>query len=234
MTPAQARRQRRELLRDIARDQKRQQKEHLSALRQAIKDARAARKAAILHAKHGCRRARAEARQRASELRARVLAELRETLRLERQAARGTCATGLAAAREIKDRLERSRAELAAERQYRREMRQIEKSSRARRTELVRSSVRERGLESDEEVAGNIPPELTRLWERVKRRIRGSDRMTRTEAFLHYAEEHPSEVLLALEDRTEEVIRELEKQEKQARRALARPAAREEREEAPF
>ena len=57
---------------------------------------------------------------------------------------------------------------------------------------------------------GNIPPDLVGLWERVKRSIKDSSRMSRTEAFLHYAEEHPDEVLAVIEDKTEATIRELE------------------------
>jgi hypothetical protein len=51
--------------------------------------------------------------------------------------------------------------------------------------------------------------------------------MTRTEAFLEYAHNHPAEVLTALEDRTEEMIRELEARERQVRRELKRKAPRE-------
>ena len=47
--------------------------------------------------------------------------------------------------------------------------------------------------------------------------------MTRTEAFLHYAEEHPDEVLRSIEDKSDAVLRELEAQERAARR---RPLAR--------
>lgn len=114
-------------------------------------------------------------------------------------------------------------------------MRRIERGNRQRRAELIRASHKERQSESDDEVRGNIPPELVALFERVKGRIKGSDRMTRTEAFLHYAEEHPREVLLSIEDKTEAVIRDLERQaakaEREARRTLS-PRALEE--EVPF
>jgi hypothetical protein len=101
-------------------------------------------------------------------------------------------------------------------------LRRIERANRAARLQIRRPSRSERRGESDDEVRGNIPPEFVGLWERVKRRIRGSDRMTRTEAFLHYAHEHPSEVLEVLEDRTENLIRELEAKERAAARALRR------------
>jgi len=44
---------------------------------------------------------------------------------------------------------------------------------------------------------------------------------------LQWVEEHPNELLAAIEDRTEEVIRDLERQERDARRALKRPIPRE-------
>ena len=80
----------------------------------------------------------------------------------------------------------------------------------------------ERQAESDDEVRANIPPELVALFERVKRGIKASPRMSRTEAFLKYAEEHPGEVLVAVDDKTDALIRELEEQERQARHNLRR------------
>jgi hypothetical protein len=46
--------------------------------------------------------------------------------------------------------------------------------------------------------------------------------MSRTEAFLDYAEEHPDEALVAIDDKTDALIRELEEQERAARRELRR------------
>jgi hypothetical protein len=227
MTPAQGRKQRRELMRQIEREHRRAAREKLVHLRQQIRDAKQLRRTAIVQAKERCRAERIAARARARELRRRALEELREAVRRERAAARETCAADLAAAHGIADKVERTRAELAAERKYQRELRRIERANRAARLDTKRATRAERRGESDEEVAGNIPPEFLSLWQRVKGRIRGSDRMTRTEAFLEYAHNHPAEVLTALEDRTEEVIRELEAREGQARRELKRKPPRE-------
>jgi hypothetical protein len=57
----------------------------------------------------------------------------------------------------------------------------------------------------------------------VKRGIKASPRMSRTEAFLKYAEEHPDEVLVAIDDKTDALIRELEQQKREARRSPPRP-----------
>ncbi|MGA7124403.1 MAG: hypothetical protein WBY94_30150 [Polyangiaceae bacterium] len=51
-------------------------------------------------------------------------------------------------------------------------------------------------------------------------------RMSRTESFLHYAEENPDEVLAAVDDKTDALIRELEAQHREARRSLRRPPPR--------
>ena len=50
--------------------------------------------------------------------------------------------------------------------------------------------------------------------------------MSRTESFLRYAEENPDEVLAAVDDKTEALIRELEAQHVEARRSLRRPRPR--------
>jgi hypothetical protein len=50
--------------------------------------------------------------------------------------------------------------------------------------------------------------------------------MSRTEAFLHYAEENPDDVLAATDDKTDALIRELEAQQREARRSLRRPPPR--------
>jgi hypothetical protein len=57
------------------------------------------------------------------------------------------------------------------------------------------------------------------LFERVNRAIKATPRMSRTEAFLHYAEEHPDEVLDVLEDKTDALIRELEAKPREGARA---------------
>jgi hypothetical protein len=67
-----------------------------------------------------------------------------------------------------------------------------------------------------------LPPELVSLFEKVKRGIKGSARASRLEVFLKYAEEHPHEVLAAIDDKTEDVIRDLERQQREAARHVRR------------
>jgi hypothetical protein len=128
-------------------------------------------------------------------------------------------------ARGIKNDIARARAEVLAERSYQRELRTIERTNRKRRLEAPRITRIERHGESDDEVRSNVPADLHPLFERVKKGIKSTPRMTRTEAFLLWAEQHPAEVLAALEDKTEAVIRELEAQHRDTHRSMRRPRA---------
>ncbi|HEY5261492.1 MAG TPA: hypothetical protein VIJ33_05225 [Solirubrobacteraceae bacterium] len=220
LSPAAGRRQRRELLQQIAREQRKQQRQHLVDLRAQIRQARAERHAALEQAKARCRAERLAARERVHALRERVLQELRQAVAAERASARETCSVRLSAARGISDRIARVRAELEADRSFQRELRRIERANAQRTRQAHRATAAQHRSESDDVVRSNLPPELVPLWERVKRSIRGSDRMSRTESFLHFVEENPGVYLEAIEDRTEDLVRELEEREREASRSL--------------
>ena len=213
------------LWREIEREDRRKKRERLAELRIELRGARAQRKGAIKSAVERCRIERLAARERARALRIRGLAELREAARLERTSARDACAVSKGEARG-KGAIERRRAELAAEAKYQADMRRIERSNRARRVEHPHATYVERRSESDDEVRANVSAELVPLFERLKRGIKGSPRMTRTEAFMKYAEEHPDEVLSVIDDKTDALIRELEQQHREATRAVHRPRRR--------
>ena len=220
MTPAEGRKQKRALMREIESARRRDARAKLVSLRQQIKDAKAHRREAIVHAKARCKGERIAARERARANRLRAVAELREAERRERHAARETCAIDLTNARSIADKVKRARVELDAERRYRAELKRIEQGNR--RGRMLGAKPRAARSESDDEVRANLPPEFLGLWARVKGQIRASDRMTRTEAFLQYAHDHGSELLSALDDRTDQVIRDLEAKERAARREVRR------------
>ena len=211
-----------QLRREIHREHRRKAKEKLRILRAQLRDARHRRKHALHEAKERCRAERIAARERSRALRLRVLAELQEALRTERANARQACSVRLGEARGIKDDVQRARAELLAERQYQADLRRIEKANRLRRKEAPRVTRIERQGESDDEVRQNISPELVTVWERVKRSIKATPRMSRTEAFLRWAEEHPGDVLEALEHKADTLVRELEAKELEARQELRR------------
>lgn len=221
-TAAQARADRKELWKQINRDHRKQAREKIAHLRLQLREARQRRKVALREAKERCRAERIAARERARALRLRVLEDLRRTLHAERLGARQACSVRLGEARALKDQIGRARAEYLAEHQYQADLRRIERANRQRRKEAHGSTRIERQSESDDEVRANIPPELLGLFERVKRGIKGSPRMTRTEAFLRYVEDHPNEFLEAMEDKTEALIRELEAKQAEAHRSLRR------------
>ena len=225
MLPAKAL-DKKELWREIQRAERRKAREKLAELRGHIRNARAKRKQALRDAKERCRAERLAARERARSMRLRVLHDLREAMRAERAAARQSCSIRLGDARAIKNDIERARAELAAEREYQRELRRIETANRQRRREAPAITGIDRRSESDDEVRQNIPPDLIPLFDRVKRSIKATPRMSRTEAFLQYAEENPADVLEVIEDKTEALIRELEAQQRAAARGACRRIGR--------
>jgi hypothetical protein len=217
--------QKRQIRKQIEQDQRDKARAALRALRDKIRGVKAHRKEAMKEAVAFCRaervRAREKAKERAGELRRRAREEIRLAHEEEKIAARATCSTQKEHVRssELTDR-EKARGELRAERAFQAEMKRIEqrqrKASRPRRTAL------ERRQESDDEVRGNLPPDLLPLFERVKRQIRATDRMSRTEAFLKYAEENPAEVYAEQERRAEQEIRELMRQETRLAKAVDR------------
>lgn len=75
--------------------------------------------------------------------------------------------------------MERRRAELDAERQYQREMRVIDAGHTKRRKEHRHATYIERRAESDDDVAAGLEPEMLGLWNRLKRGIKGSPRLSR-------------------------------------------------------
>jgi hypothetical protein len=197
------------LWRDITREQKRDASEKLVALRAEIRGARAKRKDAMRAASERCRSERLAARERARALRIRGLAELREAARLERESARNACMLSKGEAKSLND-VERRRAELVAEKKYQADLRRIERANVQRRREHRHATYIEKRAESDDEVLQNIAPEMHALFQRVKRGIKASPRMSRTESFLHYVENHPDEYLEAIDDKADALVRELE------------------------
>ena len=195
---------------DINREERRKKRALLGELRGQIREARARRKEALLAAKERCRSERLAARERARTLRLRALQELKEAVEAERAAARQTCSVKIGEARAIRDDIERARAKHAAEREYQRDLRRIEAANRQRRKEHPHATHIERRAESDDEVRSNLPADMISLFDRVRRGIKASPRMSRTEAFLKYAEENPDELLGMVDDQVDALVHEFE------------------------
>ncbi|MFZ5894744.1 MAG: hypothetical protein ACOY0T_27015 [Myxococcota bacterium] len=135
---------------------------------------------------------------------------VRRQCRTAREKLRTMCGTRKERARRAGDEA------VGARRRELLEERHLEKLQRAadrRHQRGVRSVHRERASESDDEVRANIPRGLVRVFDKVKRHIKGSDRKSRTEAFLEWAEENPGEVYAIQErDAAREVQQMLKKQ----------------------
>ena len=217
MTPAQGRRERAALLKGIAKAQRVKERAELCELKRPLANARAHHKGTMGAARAACVTVRKNLRRSAKERRERLLAELRASVAAEKLAAHEKCEAGIASSHGLRTARDRARALLEQERRYRAELRRIEQHGREKEKTLRRRSTpAERRSESDQTVRNNVPPEYLALWERVKRQIKGSDRHSRTEAFLHYVEEHPGELLASMEDRTDALVRELEERYRRA------------------
>lgn len=201
--------QRRELLAEIKREQKRQATVTLAGIRAAIRDVKARRKAARARALAVCRAERTNVKERAKLARA----ALRTQIEKEKLEARTACTvrkTEIKQSGESAERQEQKR--LAEERRLQAEVRRID-ARLAKRETKGRTTARERKQESDDEVRRNLPPELLALFERIKKSIKGSARISRTEEVLHFAEEHPDEVVNAIEGISDRELRHLQAEE---------------------
>ena len=229
LSEAEAKRQRKELLRDIAKEHLRKDREKLAALRLKIRGVKARRKTAIQTARRLCRRYARQARERAKARALAIRLEARELVRNARieevAKARAVCkarkakirASALSAAGQRREKLK-------AERDFQADMRRIESWARGRKREQERRvKASERREESDDAVRQNIPSDLLPLFEKVKRSIKGSTRQSRTEDFLHYAAEHPDEVVNAQVELSQREIAKLVHEEARLAKAVRRP-----------
>jgi len=178
----------------------------LVRLRQAIRDARRRRKEALAKAKGVCARARLRVRDEVREFRSRELARINREATEMRNAARNQCQARRHRIQSTTGHsLKRHAAELAAEESLQRKLRAADRHVMRQQ----RSTARERAEESDDAVRGNLPRELRGVFDRVKRHIKGTRHKTRTEAFLHWAHEHPEDVLEYQGDATDSEVRKL-------------------------
>lgn len=188
----------RQLRKELERDFRDKQKKKLAKLREGVKQAKAAKRARMKAVTRGCAKARkATAQYIAAERkreRERINAE-RDRLQAQDRAA---CEVrrGKVSKRAV-GRVDKAEGELRAERGRQRTYSIYTKPAKLGRapggTRKPRKAS-ERARESDEQVARNLPPELLPVWQRVKRRIKATDKMTRTEAFMQWVHDHSAEV----------------------------------------
>jgi hypothetical protein len=162
-------------------------------LRARVKAAREQKRTALRFVRHGCRSARRRLRERIKAARLRAREELRAEIAQMRVDARGRCRVRIEKVRALgKTKLQMARVRLAEQRLLNEEIRAT--GHRLRKAHARRAE--ERRQESDDEVEGNLPSDMWGVWRAVKGSIRARERMSRTEAFLHWAEENPDEVVV--------------------------------------
>lgn len=189
----------RRLRREIERERRAAVKARLLELKGLIKQARAARDEAIAAVRSDCRLKREE---------------LRASCRL-----RGTRAR-MRGNEEVASKL----GKLADERKYETMIREGDKPSKLRSTR--RTTSRERGQESDDEVRSNLAPDMVSVFNTVRRHIKGTPRKSRTEAFLQWAEENPGEVFALMQHQADRELARLLAEQERTERALRKSRAR--------
>lgn len=177
------------LMRELERDRRSKVRSRVAELRQLIKVARAEKRAAIRGVQLQCAQARKKLRSVCQ-------------LRADRARAQGD---NVIAAR---------RGELGEQREIDRTIRDVDARGK-RGPGVKRATLRERRAESDDEVRANIPRAMVGVFDSVRRYVKPTARMSRTEAFLQWAEENAGEVYAI--------------QAQQAERDLARLLAEQER-----
>jgi len=196
------------LRREIAAEHRRKSREKLAELRAAVNAAKQRRRELVKGAVNRCRAERKLVRERMKRKHAELLAELRAEREREKQFARQRCALRKRRGKhEAASSIAATTGSLKSERAFIKEMRRAEKSAKERQRELRRSVTHaERRSESDDAVRDNLPADLVPVFDRVKRRIKGTARMSRTEAFLKWAEENPDEIVAVEAERAEREV----------------------------
>jgi hypothetical protein len=202
--------------REAKRLQAKIRREAIRELRARIRDIRRRRRATLKEVRVHCRTARCRLRDKIQAVRAKRLQELKTEIATMRAGARARCAARIdrvktAGATQIQ--LERVR--IREQKELAREVAAAEGRLRERHSERERS----RRAESDDDVRGNLPPELVPVFNHIKRSIHAGPRISRTEAFLQWVEENPDEVLsiqvVDSDAATDRMIRELQELERE-------------------
>jgi len=156
------------LRREIEADRRKKVRGRLRELRALLRAARATRRESLAGIRAQCKRAREKLRS--------VCATRAERASLE----------GI-------KQIDARRRELAEEKSTDKLHRDTDPNAR-RNMPKARVSATERRQESDDEVSSNLPRGMVPVFLKVRRQIKGSPRMSRTEAFLHWAHDNSEEV----------------------------------------
>lgn len=219
-------RQRAHYLSEARRWVQQKDREKLKKLRAAIAEAKKRQREAHKRVVEQCKLNRARLQAKVDDYRRQERERINAEVEELRQAARRTCELRKASVRKagLSVRAQR-KAELDAERHLQRELRQTEAHAKRSHAHHKRSA-REVARESDDEVRANIDPDLVPVFDRVRKSVKANPRMSRTEAFLHYVEENPQEVIQLQQQSADLDVARLVAEQQQAERAAARHAKR--------
>lgn len=200
---------------DMERALKQRDRDKLRKLRESIRAAKTARRTKLRAVTAQCKAARKRNVARAKKARE----KLRESIRRTREQARKLCTTARGEARaKTMGAIERAVSALEGERAL---QRQLGAWTRPKSCPTTPGGAREKRSESDCEVAANIDePGLRVVWERVKGKIRGSGRRSRTEAFYEWVAENAPDVYRIQEEDAERALEQLEREERRLQAEL--------------
>lgn len=203
------------------------QRAELRMLRAELRTAQVNHRGAMRDVRRVCKELRRRVSERIHFMRERARKKLAAIALRERLEAKHKCVKMIEAAKAVgKDQIEVQRLKLTAEREYQRELANIERANRQRAKAHPHASYLERKGESDDEVRQNIPAEYHALFNRIRSKIKGSKLQSRSEAMMHYVHEHPDEHLSAIEHETHRELKRLEAEERAAMKAARRPRAK--------
>ena len=205
------------LERDVMRGAHRRRVARLKAIRSELAAIRSRKSALMKRVNAACKVSRERALASARERLRIETAKLRQEVREAKQAERNRCL-----ARRVKTSLG---TRVAADK-LREEARRISEKEREvqagkaleGRSKARAITLRERSEESDDEVRSNLDPGLIPIFDVVRRQIKGSPRISRTEAFLQWTEENPDEIWQMREADSARQVRALMKAEHEAYR----------------
>ncbi|MCC7542722.1 MAG: hypothetical protein IT379_41280 [Deltaproteobacteria bacterium] len=222
-TAHEAKRQREQLRKELSRSLKQKDREKLTQLQESLTHARATKRARLREVRDQCR----ADQRRISETAKAKRAELNAAVRTEREGAKGSCSLARGHARETgTEGVEKVKRVLGEERAEQRRLKLYEKPREAflgKRSKRGIAAAAERRTESDDEVRANLGPEMLPVFEKVKRSIHATPRMTRTEAFLQFVHDNPHVVWEVHEKQAADELRRLEREEREHRRAMKHP-----------
>lgn len=210
-------------MRQIAADQRKKDRKKLRELRAKIATVKKRRQAAMKKQVKRCRARRLALREEIKQKRAAERERLNREIQEMRDNARKACALRKQAIKSASLNVEQRRREtLEAERQLQRELRHSEQYAKRRRAEFKRTAA-EVQAESDDRVRQNIDAELLPVFNKVRRGIKARPGMSRTEAFLHWVEENPDEVIVIQQEAADVELKRLLREQAKAERTAKPP-----------